>query len=110
MGEHCVGCAQHAMTTRHDEAKYIGVAEQFRDIVANELPGCHVLINPENAEHTLKPRLGSFEIVARWRHGGRRYESTVFSKIKDRKFPNVAKVVEDLGKVLPARFNVNIQV
>eukprot|EP01044_Picomonas_judraskeda_P005489 COSAG03_NODE_519_length_7216_cov_23.238724_4_plen_667_part_00 len=96
--EHCCGCADHQVTTRHDESKYVAVANELKEAIQDLVPYATVELKPyERHEPMSRGRLGTMEVQLGWRGtDGGLCKRVVFSKRVRGCWPKVWKVAETI--------------
>ena len=96
--EHCCGCADHQVTTRHDESKYVAVANELKEAIQDLVPYATVELKPyDRHEPMSRGRLGTMEVQLGWRGtDGGLCKRVVFSKRVRGCWPKVWKVAETI--------------
>ncbi len=96
--EHCCCCVDHQVTTRHDESKYVAVANELKDAIQDLVPYAKVELKPfDRNEPMFRGRLGTMEVQLGWRGtDGGLCKRVVFSKRVRCCWPNVWKVAESI--------------
>jgi hypothetical protein len=94
--EHCCCCADHQDTTRHDEGKYVGVANELKDAILDLVPYARVELKPfDRHDPIMRGRLGTMEVQLGWRGvDGSLCKRVVYSKRVRGRWPKVWKVAE----------------
>eukprot|EP00873_Tetraselmis_striata_P022081 jgi/Tetstr1/442345/TSEL_030484.t1 len=89
--EHCMDCAKHRGSTRHNEAKYHRYYEAVEMLVGQCFPNCECETNPPEVLKRITgsrgPRMGSFEVYVSSEDGSRK--QVVFSKCLTGRWPSL---------------------
>ena len=89
--ECCQACAQHAWSTKHDEAKYRFYFQQLKNKLALQAPTLTLAKNLTRNGVPVAPRTGAFEVKFR--------DKTVFSKLKTGTWPQIDQLVQRLSEL-----------
>ena len=108
--EYCTNCKEHQISTRHDEQKYYELSQRVKNEIIKHFPVIKVYLKPLQMDGNdksinqmyLQRRLGAFEIQICSKLNGRLRLETVFSKIKNKKWPNMN---EDILNQIPKYMN-----
>ena len=94
--EHCCCCKDHQDTTRHDEGKYVGVADELMAAILELVPYARVELKPfDQHDPIFRGRLGTMEVQLGWRGvDGSLCKRVVWSKRVRGRWPKVWKVAE----------------
>lgn len=112
MIEHCTNCASHNVHTRHNEQKYLSMAQQLRSCLSeasgqnvqalyNEVPKvwaeyeAYCQLIPDNDSerpcYAMIPRIGAFEVSYRG--------IIVYSKLLSTEWPHVPSLAKNIANI-----------
>lgn len=96
--EHCYCCKDHQVTTRHDEGKYVAVANELKEAIQDLVPYARIELKAFDLHDPIfRGRLGTMEVQLGWRGiDGALCKRVVFSKRVRGCWPRVWKVAETI--------------